>query len=77
MVYFGNRYFLRFWKEKVVAVGWPWLDARCPPKLIYHSPPSAAQGRENTMKGSWVEIRTRRDHSPITVTDKTDPTQEN
>jgi len=24
------------------------------------------------MKGSWVEIRTRRDHSPITVTDKTD-----
>jgi len=24
------------------------------------------------MKGSWVEKRTGRDHSPITVTDKTD-----
>jgi len=42
------------------AVTWPWLDARCPPKPFYHSPSSAGQGRENIMKGSWVEIRTGR-----------------
>jgi len=28
------------------------------------------------MKGSWVEIRTGRDHSQITITDKTDGTWE-
>jgi len=28
--------------------------------------------RENIMKGLWVEIRSGRDHSPITVTGKTD-----
>jgi len=32
------------------------------------------QGRENIMKGSWVKLRTGRDHSPITVTGKTDST---
>ena len=25
--------------------GWAWLDAGCPPKLLYHSPSSAGQGR--------------------------------
>jgi len=29
------------------------------------------------IKGSWVEIRTRRDHSPITVMGKTDWTWRN
>lgn len=33
---------------------------------------SAGQGRENKRKGSWVEIRAGRDHSPINVTGKTD-----
>ena len=28
------------------VVGWPWLDARCPPKPLYHSPSSAGQGRK-------------------------------
>jgi len=28
------------------------------------------QRRETTAKGSWVDIRTGRDHSPITVTGK-------
>jgi len=51
--------------------GLAWLDARCPPKPLYHSPSSAGQGRENMTKGLWVEIRTGRDHSPITVTGKT------
>jgi len=48
------------------------LDIRCPPKLLYHSPSPAAQGRESMMKGSWVEIRTGRDHLPITITGKAD-----
>jgi len=48
------------------------LDNRYPPKLLYHSPSSSGQGRKNTTKGSWVEIRTRRDHSLITVMGKAD-----
>ena len=35
---------------------------------------SAGQRRENRIKGLWIEIRTRRGHSPITVTGKTDST---
>jgi len=34
--------------------------------------PLLRQGRENITKDSWVEIRTGRDHSAITVTGKTD-----
>jgi len=49
-----------------------WINARCPPKPLYHSPSSAGQGRGNMMKGPRVEIRAGRDHSPITVTDETD-----
>jgi len=49
-----------------------WINARCPPKLLYHSPYSAGQGRGDMMKGSRVETRTGRDHSPITVRDKRD-----
>jgi len=48
------------------------INARCPPKVLHHSPSSAGQGRGNMMKGSKVETRTGRDHSPITVTGKTD-----
>jgi len=29
------------------VVGWPWLDARCPQKQLYHSTSSMEQGREN------------------------------
>jgi len=35
---------------KEYVVGRPWLDARCPPKLLYHSPSSAGQGREKCNK---------------------------
>jgi len=49
-----------------------WINARCPPKPSYHSPFSAGEGRGNTMKGSRIETRTGRDHSLITVRDKTD-----
>jgi len=45
-----------------------------PPKALYHSPSSTGQGRGNMMKGLRVEIRTGRDHSPVTATDKTDKT---
>ena len=58
----------------VCLAGWPWLDSRCPPKPLYHSPSSAGQGREKITKGSWVKVRTGRDHSAITVTGKTDST---
>jgi len=49
-----------------------WVNARCPPKPLYHSPSSAGQGRGDMMKGSRVETRTGRGHSSITVRDKTD-----
>ena len=49
--------------------GLVWINARC---LLYHSPSSNGQGRENMMKGSWVKKRTGRDQSPITATDETD-----
>ena len=52
--------------------GLAWLDATCPPKPLHHSPSSTGQERENMMKGSWVELRTGRDHSPVTVTGKPD-----
>jgi len=48
-----------------------WINARYPPKPLYHSPSSAGQGRGN-MKISWIEMSTGRDHSPITVMEKTD-----
>jgi len=51
-----------------------WINARYPPKPLYHPPSSTGQGKGNIMKGSWVEIRTGRDHSPVTVMDKTDGT---
>jgi len=52
--------------------GLAWINVRCPPKPLYHSPSSNGQGRGSMMKGLWVEKRTGRDYSPITVTDKTD-----
>jgi len=52
--------------------GLAWINARCPPKPLHHSPSSAGQGGGNMMTGSRVKIRTGRDHSPIAVTDKTD-----
>jgi len=51
-----------------------WINARCPPKPLYHCPSSAGQWRGNLMKGSRVQARIGRDHSPVIVTDKTDRT---
>jgi len=48
------------------------MNARCPPKPLYDSPSSSGQGRKNIMKGLWAEIGTGRDHSSITIKDKTD-----
>lgn len=44
---------------------------QAPTKASLSLPSTTGQGRENIMKGSWAEIRTRRDHSPNTVTGKT------
>jgi len=52
--------------------GLAWMNARCPPKPLCHSPSSAGLGRGNMTKGLRVEIRTGRDHSPVTVMDKTE-----
>ena len=41
-----------------VCFGLAWINARCLPKWLYHSPFSTGQGRESMMKGSWIEIRT-------------------
>jgi len=64
--------FIRLEETNATYSGLAWINARCPPKPLYRSPPSAQQGRGNMMKGSRVEIRTGRGHSPVTVTDKTD-----
>jgi len=51
-----------------------WINARYPPKPLYHSPSSTGQRRGNMMKGLRVGTRAGRDDSPITVMDKTDCT---
>lgn len=43
-----------------------------PSKATLSLPSSPGQERENIMKGSWVKIRTGRDHSPVTAMGKTD-----
>jgi len=50
------------------------INAGCSPKLLYPSASSAGQGRGNMMKGLRDETRTGRDHSPVTIMDKTDGT---
>lgn len=45
-----------------------------PIKAALSIPSSAGQGRENVIRSSWVVIRTERDHSAVTVMDKTDST---
>jgi len=56
----------------MAVFGLAWINARCPRKPLCHSPSSAGQGRGNMLKGSRVKIKTGRDHSPVTVTGKTD-----
>jgi len=46
-----------------MCFGLAWINAKCPPKRLYHSPSSAGQGRGNMVKGSRVERRTGRDPS--------------
>ena len=51
-----------------MCFGLAWINARCPQNPLCHSPSSPGQGRGNMR----VEVRTGRDHSPVTVMDKTD-----
>lgn len=46
--------------------------AVCPPKQIHHSLPQLNRGGRKYSKSSSVKIRAGRNHSPITVTGKTD-----
>jgi len=70
-VYLSARY-AKIQFRNTPCFGLAWINARCPPKLLYRSPSSNGQGRGNMMESSRVEIRTGRDASPITVMDKTD-----
>lgn len=45
-----------------------------PTKSALLLPFSAEHGREDTTKGSWIEIRAGRNHSAITVMGKSDST---
>lgn len=45
-----------------------------PPRVPLSPPFSAAQGRENAAKGSWIEIKTGGGHSAMAVMGKTDST---
>lgn len=56
-----------------VGPGWMELSTKAAVSL----PSSDGHRRENVMKGSWIKIRTWRDHSPLTVIGKTDSTQGN
>lgn len=40
------------------VVGWPSVTPRVHRRHSHHSHSSTGQGRENTMKGSWVKVRT-------------------
>jgi len=61
-----------------MGCGLAWLDSRCPSKPLYNSPFSTREGiKKKATKASWVEVRTRRDHSPITIMHKTDLTWRN
>ena len=72
----------RWQREEIVKIGATFVHCggltltgcQVPTKATLSLPSSAGQGRENITKGSWVEIRTGRDHSPITVTGRTDLT---
>jgi len=57
-----------------VCGGLTLAEHQVPTKTALSLPSTAGQGRENIMKGSRVEIRTGRDHSPFTVAGKTDST---
>jgi len=49
-----------------------WINARCPPKPLYHSLSSAGQGRRKYDERLEGQDKDRRDHSLITVMDETD-----
>jgi len=40
-----------FITDLALCGGLAWLDARCPPKLLYKSPYSTGQGRKNMAEG--------------------------
>ena len=63
------------WKALMPTCGVLTLaGSQVPTEATLSLPSSTGQGRESLAKGSWVEMRTGRDHSPTTVMGKTDST---
>jgi len=60
--------------QKPVCGGLTLAGGRVPTKAALSLSSSAGQRKENRTKGLWVERRTGKAHSPITVTGKTDST---
>jgi len=54
--------------------GLTWPEHQVPTKATLSFTSSTGQGRKAMTKGSSLKIRTGRDHSPITITGKTDST---
>jgi len=62
------------WLPELRGGGLALAGHHMPTRALLSLSTSAAQGRENTTKGSWVEIRTGRDHSPVKITGEADCT---
>jgi len=58
-------------KEKLFLWWFNLAGGQVPSKAALSLPLLHGQGRENTTKGSWVEIRAGRDHSPTTIMGET------
>lgn len=56
--------------EKVCRVDLGWMSGALQ-NCSNHSPSPARKGREKYNEGSWVKIRTGKDHSPINSMGKT------
>jgi len=72
--FYINRLFIeRLHLNPCVSLFWFGLDkCQVPTKTTLSLPLLSWVGRGDMMKGSRVETRTGRDHSPITVMDKAD-----
>lgn len=56
------------------CLGLTLTEHQMPTKVALSLPSSVGQGRQNIMKDLWIEIRTGRDRSPVTVSSKTGST---
>lgn len=66
-----HRKTLKWFKAWSEGLDLLWQDARCH-QSRFITPLLSYMGRENTVKGLWVKIRTGSDHSPDTLMDEID-----